>query len=210
MNLLIVSGSQRTQSQSAKIANYLSKVATDFTEVSHIELCRHELPFWDGKPESKFAKGNPWPLISQKVKRADAMILITPEWGGMASPILKNFLLMCDNQETAHKPALLISVVSGISGAYPIAELRMNSLKNNKLVALPDHLIIRHVAEVLNEQPDDNIISDSSMNSRDTDLKERIQYCLHMLYQYAAALSTIREKHQFQPYPKQQEYIYGM
>ncbi|MFT5704603.1 MAG: azobenzene reductase [Shewanella sp.] len=210
MNLLIVSGSQRTQSQSAKVANYMSKAATDFSDISHLELCRHELPFWDGEPESKLGKGNPWPLISQKVKRADALILITPEWGGMASPILKNFLLMCDNQDTAHKPALLVSVVSGISGAYPIAELRMNALKNNKLVALPDHLIIRNVAEVLNEQTDETITHDSSINLREADLKERIQYSLHMLYQYSEALCGIRDKHQFQPYPKQQEYIHGM
>ncbi len=210
MNLLIVSGSQRTQSQSAKVASYLSKAATEYSEISHIELCRHKLPFWDGEPESKLGKGNPWPLISQKVKRADALILITPEWGGMASPLLKNFLLMCDNQETAHKPALLVSVVNGISGAYPIAELRMNALKNNKLVALPDHLIIRNVAEVLNEESVQTLSSDLSEQSRNTDLKARIQYSLHMLYQYGEALSGIRKKHQSKPYPKQQEYIYGM
>lgn len=210
MNLLIVSGSQRTLSQSAKVANYVGKAATEYSEISHIELCRHKLPFWDGEPESKLGKGNPWPLISQKVKRADALVLITPEWGGMASPLLKNFLLMCDNQDTAHKPALLVSVVSGISGAYPIAELRMNALKNNKLVALPDHLIIRNVTEVLNEQPDETITRNSSTNTRDADLKQRIQYSLHMLYQYGEALTGIREKHQLQPYPKQQEYIYGM
>jgi len=210
MDLLIVSGSQRTHSQSAKVARYFSKMATEFSEVSHIELCRHNLPFWDGEPESKLGKGNPWPLISQKVKRADALILITPEWGGMASPLLKNFLLMCDNQDTAHKPALLVSVVSGISGAYPIAELRMNALKNNKLVALPDHLIIRNVTEVLNEQNDEELTTNSSAHSRESDLKERIQYSLHMLYQYGEALTGIRDKHQFTPYPKQQEYLHGM
>ncbi|NRD72627.1 NAD(P)H-dependent oxidoreductase [Shewanella sp. VB17] len=210
MDLLIVSGSQRTHSQSAKVAHYLTQAATDFSEVSHIELCRHNLPFWDGEPESKLGKDNPWPLISQKVKQADALILITPEWGGMASPLLKNFLLMCDNQETAHKPALLISVVSGISGAYPIAELRMNALKNNKLVALPDHLIIRNVTEVLNKQNDGELTTNSSAHSRESDLKDRIQYSLHMLYQYGEALGGIRERHQSVPYPKQQEYLHGM
>jgi len=212
VKLLIVSGSQRAHSQSAKVAKYMSSIAaTGYSEVSHIELCRFNLPFWDGEPESKSTEGNSWTMISHKVRRADALILITPEWGGMASPLLKNFLLMCDNQDTAHKPALLVSVVSGISGAYPIAELRMNALKNNKIVALPDHLIIRNVTEVLNT----NKLSKSKQSiecesEREIALRARIDYSLHMLNQYSGALIGVRERHESTPYPKQQEYCYAM
>ncbi|MCL1058818.1 NAD(P)H-dependent oxidoreductase [Shewanella gelidimarina] len=202
MELVIVSGSQRKDSQSAKVAQYLMQQMLPTHNVKHIELCEYQLPFWDGEPESKNVDGSRWPLISQQIKRADALVLITPEWGGMASPLIKNFLLMCDKQETAHKPALLVSVVSGISGAYPIAELRMNALKNNKLVATPDHLIIRQVEEVLNQE--------EAMSERDQHLRERINYCLHMLLQYSEALTTIRVNHEAMPYPKQQEYSYGM
>ncbi|WDE10596.1 NADPH-dependent FMN reductase [Thalassomonas haliotis] len=218
MKLLIVSGSQRTASQSAKVADYLSRVAKQFSERQHIELCRYHLPFWDGEQESKTDESSSWPLLSARVKAADALILITPEWGGMATPILKNFLLMCDMQEIAHKPVLLVSVVNGISGAYPIAELRMNALKNNKLVAVPDHLIIRNVEEMLN----DSNVQQSRINPaatsagagqtarRDSALKERINYSLHMLHQYSQALAGIRHQHLHNPYPKQQEYNYGM
>ena len=201
MNLLVISGSQRTDSQSAKVANYLSAEAKGYQEVSHLELCRYNLPFWDGEEKSKTVEGSPWTLISHKVRKADALVLITPEWGGMATPILKNFLLMCDKQETAHKPALLVSVVNGISGAYPIAELRMNALKNNKIVATPDHLIIRNVEQLLNAEIG---------SQRDADIRDRIDYSLHMLHQYSQALVQIRQQHESQPYPKQQEYIYGM
>ncbi|MGS0680987.1 NADPH-dependent FMN reductase [Shewanella sp. 125m-7] len=202
MELVIVSASQRTPSQSAKVARYLSQQAGEFSRVNHIELCQYQLPFWDGAVDTKFAAGSRWPLISQQVKKADALVLITPEWGGMASPLMKNFLLMCDNQDTAHKPALLVAVVSGISGAYPIAELRMNALKNNKLVATPDHLIIRNVEDVLNSTTPDN--------ERELHLRERIDYSLHMLTQYSEALKAVRLNHCNAPYPKQQEYSYGM
>ncbi|MBU2971437.1 NAD(P)H-dependent oxidoreductase [Pseudoalteromonas sp. C2R02] len=204
MNLLIVSGSQRTESQSAKVANYIVQVEELFDDVSHIELCKHNLPFWDGEHSSKLEAGSEWPLINKKIQKADALVLITPEWGGMATPILKNFLLMCDAQDTAHKPVLLTSVVSGISGAYPIAELKMNALKNNKLVATPDHLIIRNVEQVLNDNPGQDL------TPRDTNLRDRIDYSLHMLHQYSGALKMIRAQHHNQPFPKQQEYLYGM
>ncbi|ABV86214.1 NAD(P)H-dependent oxidoreductase [Shewanella pealeana] len=202
MELIIVSASQRSPSQSAKVARYLSERVEGFSKVNHIELCQYNLPFWDGSADSKSADDSRWPLIAQQLRNADALVLITPEWGGMASPLMKNFLLMCDNQDTAHKPALLVAVVSGISGAYPIAELRMNALKNNKLVATPDHLIIRNVEEVLNHNdPDDE---------RELHLRQRIDYSLHMLEQYSEALKAIRYRHQNQPFPKQQEYSYGM
>ena len=203
MNLLIISSSQRAASQSAKVAEFMATMQSSFTRLEHLELCKYELPFWDGEQESRETNNN-WGYISEKVTNADALVLITPEWGGMASPLLKNFLLMCNNQQTAHKPALLVAISSGISGAYPIAELRMNALKNNKLVAVPDHLIIRHVDHVL------NTYSEIEINERDSKLQDRIKYSLHMLYQYSQALFDIRKQHQNTPFPKQQEYVYGM
>ena len=203
MKVLIISSSQRAASQSAKVAEFMLHMPSSFTKLDHIELCKYDLPFWDGEQESRAAHKN-WRRISNKVSQADALVLITPEWGGMASPLIKNFLLMCNNQQTAHKPALLVAISSGISGAYPIAELRMNALKNNKLVAVPDHLIIRNVEEVLN-QP-----NSSTLTERDSNLQARIKYSLQMLYQYSQALLAIRQQHNNAPYPKQQEYIYGM
>lgn len=215
MNLLIISSSQRTGSQSAKVGNYLASVVNRqvgaeygkncFDQITHLELCRFQLPYWNGEEISKDDSGNSWQLIKHKISQAEAYIFITPEWGGMASPLLKNFLLMCEQQNTGHKPALLVSVSSGISGAYPIAELRMNALKNNKIVAVPDHLIIRNVVDVLNIETEFNPLTE-----RDINLRERIDYTLFMLFQYAKALKTIRVQHQLTPYPKQQEYAYGM
>ena len=202
MKLLIVSSSQRVESQSAKVANYISSISNDYEDVNHIELCRYDLPFWDGVESSKYDDVNPWAMINHKIRSADALVLITPEWGGTASPMLKNFLLMCDQQDTAHKPALLVSVVNGISGAYPIAELRMNALKNNKLVAIPDHLIVRNVEDKLLEKTD--------IKKCDQNLRERITYCLHMLQQYAKALMAVRIEHNAQRYPNQYAYRYGM
>ncbi|MCJ8319739.1 MAG: NAD(P)H-dependent oxidoreductase [Colwellia sp.] len=204
MKLVIISGSQRKHSQSAKVAEFLRHHSQVFEEVNHIELCNFNLPFWDGEQSSKNDDSSAWQYISHQLIQADAFILITPEWGGMATPILKNFLLMATVSETGHKPALLVSVVNGISGAYPIAELRMNAMKNNKLVAVPDHLIIRNVEQVLNAP------TTKPLEERDISLRDRIGYSLQMLHQYSRALATIRNQKLSDVYPKQQEYAYGM
>ncbi len=206
MNLVIISASQRKQSQSVKIARYLSEISNGYDKIMHFDLCDYQLPLWDGEEQSKLSENSDWGMINQHLNEADALIVITPEWSGMASPILKNFLMMCSSQDTAHKPVLLVAISSGISGVYPIAELRMNAFKNNKLVAIPDHLIIRNVEEVLNDQKD----STSSLSQSDINIRHRIGYSLHTLSKYSKALKTMRAELRIQPYENEEQYSYAM
>jgi len=206
MNLLIISASQRSQSQSAKVAEYLTATNDNFTDISHIELCKQKLPMWDGEQSSKEDQESDWQGINSQLQSADALILITPEWGGTASPLLKNFLMMAEAEDIGHKPVLLVSVVNGISGAYPIAELRMNAFSNNKLVAIPDHLIIRNVEEILNSHD----IETKQITTRDKSIRHRIGYSLHTLHHYSQALKALRKNLQSNTYENEHLYPYGM
>lgn len=204
MKLVIISASQRKSSQSAKVAHYLAESATGYNKITHFELCQYNLPLWDGSQAGKSAEHSDWPLLNEQINQADALIMITPEWSGMASPLLKNVLLMCSSQDTAHKPVLLVGISSGISGVYPIAELRMNAFKNNKLVAIPDHLVIRDVEELLNNK------SESELSERDIKVRHRIGYSLHRLFHYSKALETLRTNLSIHPYNNEEQYSYGM
>ena len=204
MNLVIISASQRTQSQSVKVAQYIAKSVSGYENVTHFELCQYNLPLWDGSQAAKSAEQSDWPLLNEQISQADAFIMITPEWSGMASPLLKNVLLMCSGQNTAHKPVLLVAISGGISGAYPIAELRMNAFKNNKLVAIPDHLVIRNVEEVLNSD------NESELSERDSNIRNRIGYSLHVLFHYSETLSVLRTNLSIHPYNNEMQYSNGM
>ncbi len=206
MKLVIISASQRKQSQTAKVAQYMVEAAIGYETIVHLELCQLQLPLWDGKQTSKLAESSDWLMINEHLNQADAFIVITPEWSGMASPLLKNFLLMCSSQDTANKPVLLTAISSGISGAYPIAELRMNAFKNNKLVAIPDHLIIRNIEEVLNA-PTNNT---SVFTEHDNKIRHRIGYSLHTLQKYSKALKALRTELIDYPYENETLYSYGM
>ncbi|MCJ8294826.1 MAG: NAD(P)H-dependent oxidoreductase [Colwellia sp.] len=206
MNLVIISASQRTQSQSAKVANYLADNSSQFSAVRHIELCKQRLPMWDGEEISKQQDDSDWLAINAQLQVMDALILITPEWGGTASPLLKNLLMMAQATDIGHKPVLLVSVVNGISGAYPIAELRMNAFSNNKLVAIPDHLIIRNVEEILNN----NNIETEQITTRDKSIRHRIGYSLHTLFHYSQAMKKLRDSLQGNSYHNEHLYPYGM
>jgi len=182
MKITIVSGSQREHSQSLSVARYLESLsAEEFDECSILDLHQINLPLWNEGVWQHTEEWQQWTPIAGTLKSSDAVVLITPEWHGMATPALKNFLLLTTDEELAHKPVLLVSVSASINGVYPISELRMTGNKNNHACFLPDHLIFRNVEELLTS---DHQCSDQSMH-------ERSQYTMKLLASYARALAPV-------------------
>jgi len=188
-NYAIISGSTRQNSQSRKVANFISKSLAQQTQnerIQLIDLAEEKFPLWD---ESIWSQGidwhSTWSDISKKLTKSDAIIIIAPEWNGMAPPQLMNFFQLCSHKELSHKPGLIVSVSSNHGGAYPVAELRMNSFKNTKICYIPEHLIIRDVNNVLND-------SDALLSDADKYIRDRIEHTLSLLQIYAESFKTIR------------------
>lgn len=183
LNFALVAGSSRNNSQSGKVARFLRQrliqlALTDENNSCIIDLGLAPLPLWPAEDNG------PWAMYSKQLAAADAVVIVAPEWNGMACPAIKNFFIYASKAELAHKPGLLTGVSSGIGGAYPISELRSSSSKNCRLCYLPEHLIIRNVEKVLNTpQPS---------HEDDPRLHARIDYALDILGQYAHALRPVR------------------
>lgn len=185
----IIIGSIRKSSESGRIgafvARRLAAIAPEL-RIETFDLRTLRLPLWD---EEKWEAGSAmqafWKPVSERLKACDGFVVISPEWAGMAPPHLKNFLLMCDGGELAHKPAQLISISSGMGGAYPIAELRMSGYKNNFLMWLPDHMVLRQVA---------GLFASETPTALDAELTARMDYGLTFLAETARALIPVRER----------------
>lgn len=191
MKITIISGSHRSRSQSEKIARYTESVLkADFDGIEPYlySLADNPLPLWE---ESIWENDETWverlaPLKKQ-LSESDAFVIISPEWHGQVPAGLKNFFLMFNRFELGHKPAYIISVSSATGGAYPVAELRMSSYKNNRLCYIPEHLIVRDVEKVFNESPEDND------PGSDPYYKMRLNWGLSILIGYGTALKSMRE-----------------
>ncbi|MES9882582.1 MAG: NAD(P)H-dependent oxidoreductase [Sedimenticola sp.] len=191
MKITIISGSHREASQSIKVAKHiqttlLEKQLCDDAEI--FSLAGNPLPLWD----QGVWEGDPrWKEIlqpmSEMLQASDAFVVIAPEWHGQVPAGLKNFFLLCTQRDVGHKPALIVTVSSADGGAYPVAELRMSSYKNNRICYIPEQVIVRNVESLLNE--------DSHANNPDADsyFRERIEWNLEILQQYAVALRQVRE-----------------
>lgn len=189
MKISIISGSHRENAQSLKVARYMEKEIQERMGLKTylLSLSNNPLPLWD---ESIWNKDPDWnerlAPIRKELESSDALIIIAPEWHGQVPAGLKNFFLIFGKQELGHKPALITAVSSVDGGAYPVAELRMSSYKNNRICYIPEQLIIRNVETVLNLDPENNNAS------ADNYFRARIQWTLDVLQQYAEALSQVR------------------
>ncbi len=191
MKISIISGTHRNPSQSEKVARYLEKtLSNDFDDIEPwvFALADNPLPLWD---QTLWEDNEEWnqrlaPLKKQ-LTESDGFIIVSPEWHGQVPAGLKNFFLMFNRFELGHKPALIVTVSSGDGGAYPVAELRMSSYKNNRLCYIPEQLILRHIEKILNENAGDNDVE------ADAYFRERISWALGILRGYAVTLKTMRE-----------------
>ena len=188
MKFFILSGSHRREAQTLKVANYVRSVLTREhagAEVHLYSLSGNPLPLWDeatgGAPDTL------WDPISAELKAADALVIVSPEWSGMATPGVKNFLLNCTADEIGHKPGLIVTVSSSRGGSYPVAELRMSGYKNNRLNWIPEHVIIHHAEENLNA-PDGT----ADLSKEDQLQRKRLRYALNVLEEYGKALKLLR------------------
>jgi len=187
-HIAIISGSHRAESQSARVARHVAAalarldpaVTTDI-----LDLAGNPLPLWD---ESLWQAGSPlaqaWKPWRDRLRKADGLVIVSPEWAGMVPPGLKNLLLFAGPREVGHKPALVVAVSAGRGGSYPVSELRMSGSKNNRLLVIPEHVLVQDVKDML--------VGESPTGDRDAWLRRRIEFAGRILLAYAAALAPLR------------------
>ena len=188
MKFFVLSGTHRLEGQSLKVAKYVETVLRREhagAQTHLFSLSGNPLPLWDEATGG--APDNLWDPISGQLKAADALVIITPEWSGMATPGVKNFLLNCTADEIGHKPGLIVTVSATRGGSYPVAELRMSGYKNNRLAWIPEHVIIHHVEQNLNA-PDGS----ADLSKEDATIRKRLRYALRVLEEYGKALQQVR------------------
>ena len=85
----------------------------------------------------------------------------------------------------AHKPGLIVTVWPVSAAGIPWTSCGSAATRRLRLCYIPDHVIVRNVGHVLKgEQPADEA---------DESLRNRLQYSVRMLLEYARALRSVRE-----------------
>ena len=147
MRIFILAASQRCPSQTLKVSQFLAQRLKNQGHTVILHDCGSApLPLW--AEDQTGPAWDEWNTLSKKIERAEAVIVATPEWNGMATPQAKNFFMISNAQLLGHKAGLIVSVSGGRGGAYPVAELRTSSYKNCRIAWMPEHLIVRTAERV--------------------------------------------------------------
>lgn len=180
MKITIIQGSTRDNSQSKRVADYLSARLTKFKiENTILDLNEKRLPLYDDTGEGPWR--SLWNEISELLNKSDGFIFVSPEWDGMFSVGLHNLFHYAD-KELADKPVLTVGVSSGRGGRYPLQQMRTMGYKNKSFVVIPESLFYDHIKESLV----DGALTDSRA-------VERADYVLKVLVEYAKALAIVRK-----------------
>lgn len=103
MNIVLISGSSRKDSQSLKITNWLErqlntlKIDTEIIDLQKLELPLRHVDIWQDISEVPAAKE-----LRKVLDAADGYVVVSPEWHGMASPALKNMFLYVQKTMAHH------------------------------------------------------------------------------------------------------------
>lgn len=191
-HLAIISGSHRPHGNSPRIARHIEAQLQAQGHTTYLlDLAITELPFWDEGMWGNEALAPKWETlwkpIATELTKAEGLVVVSPEYHGMVPSKLANlFLLLGNGPIVAHKPALAVTVSAGVGGTYPVTELRAFSAKNNRMVYLPEHLIIRSAGEMFIED-----IKPEHAKSNEI-VQDRLTWLLGMLKDYTEAFKTIR------------------
>lgn len=182
MKIAVIAGSHTNLPETYRISLVVKEeLEKKGIEVFHYSLHDKPLPMWseDAWDENSDLSKNHLGSLQSEIDSCDGYVIMTPEWGGMATPGIKNFMLLCGSFK--FKPAYLIGVSASRGGAYPIAELRMSSYKNNQIMYLPEHLIVRDCENMFNGKADDSY------------LRKRLDYGLNLLIKHAELLAPLQD-----------------
>ena len=137
-------------------------------KTENLDLRKLSLPFCDGSPE--YPEYPDVKKLGNHVKEAHGLLLVTPEYHGNISGVLKNALDLLDEEHMQGKMVALISVLGGQSNANAINSLRLICRHLHAWV-IPQQLIISEADSAF----------DGQLQLIDEDHRERLQELMQKL-----------------------------
>lgn len=174
-----IAGSLRSSSYSQQVLNLAAqRVAVLGGEVEILDLRTMLLPFCHG--------GNDYPdhpnveRLRTAFHQADGMILVTPEYHGSASGVIKNALDLMSFDQLSGKVAGVISVLGGQSSNNALNDLR-TILRAVHSWVIPDQIAIARIWQML----------DSNGKLQDEELTQRFDRFAQTLVASTAKLCPV-------------------
>jgi len=170
MKIQIITGSPRKNSVTFRIALYLRQYLSGNTahEVGIIDAKQMNLPSLQSVFTSVENTPEEWKPLSEKMFSADAFILVSPEYNGSYSSVMKNLLDHYPKQY--HKPFGIVTGSTGAMGGIRAAQQMQLLILALFGIASPYMLIVPQVEKKFD--PQGNLIDEAFFNNAHNFLSE--------------------------------------
>ncbi|MBI3136440.1 MAG: NAD(P)H-dependent oxidoreductase [Bacteroidetes bacterium] len=177
MNILILSASVRTDRSSHRVALFFKKFidANQMANAEIIDLQHYQFPIFEER--LKFQK-NPLPKtleFAQKIKTADGIIIVTPEYNGGYPASLKNVIDLL-NEEWKRKPIAISTVSAGAFGGSQVITSLQFSLWKLQAWTVPVMFPVPKVNETFDE--DGNPAEKETIEKRAKSFLGELLWCM--------------------------------
>ena len=118
LNIVVISGTTRKNNRTNVVAKFISSVGKDIenVDVNLLDLQDFTFPF-DGNMD-----GASDPKFTEAMSKADAFIIVTPEYNHSFPGSLKRALDSVQTKHYIHKPVAIAGVSSGIWGGLRVIQ----------------------------------------------------------------------------------------
>ena len=152
MRVAIILGSIRIGRQSHKIGYYLAqKIRESSIDVTMIDLAEHPLPMMEEENGKLLSPASDISIIGTQLKEADAMILVSPEYHGSFTGVLKNALDFYW-AEFRKKPIGVVTTGSGRMGGINASTQMQHVVLSLGAYPVPVKLLIPEIQHAFNDQ----------------------------------------------------------
>jgi len=166
MRLIIVSGSLRAASYNTRLARLLAGVAGEGVDAKVVTL--HGIPLYNGDDEA--ASGIPAAVESLrgKIKAADGLVLVTPEYNAGMPGVFKNALDWLTRPGSEMKPTFggrATALAGATPGAWGTAFAQAGALINLRQLGchlFPDYLRVSGAGERFDGDRADDKLSEQA------------------------------------------------
>jgi chromate reductase len=154
MNVCVLVGSLRKASFSGMLANALASLAPSSLQLGIVEI--GQLPFYNQDLETDPAP-TPWTAFRQRIKAADAVLFVTPEYNRSVPAVLKNALDVGSRPYGSsvwdRKPGAVVSSSPGAIAAFGANHhLRQSLVFLNVPTLQQPEAYLSHVDKLFDEQ----------------------------------------------------------
>ncbi len=163
MQILALSGSLRQDSFNTRLARALSDLAPEDLTVQVATV--HDIPLYDGDLEEAAGIPGPVEALRERIKAADGLVLVTPEYNAGLPGVLKNTLDWLTRPPTQigptfrDRPTALAGATPGGLGTALAQAGSLVVLRQLGVRLFPDHLRISSVDQRIDPggQPDQKL-----------------------------------------------------